>query len=374
MKTSQDSPIAAEAPPTSQVALEVPGNQLNPVGAASEVPAADSGSLSVASSDNRKVSREDIELVQNLIERCLQLYMNKSEVVRTLSTRARIEPGFTTLVWQKLEEENAEFFRAYYIRLKLKKQIILFNHLLEHQYHLMKYPVPPKVPIAPMQNGIHPMPVNNLPMGYPVLQQPPIPPAGGPHQLDPSAGGLSSCHVVNGFPAPANYHPIRMNSGNDMVIDNGAGAPEPAAPPAPPATGTMSAMSEMAVSPSSAASSNHFPFTPTEISGMGMDQSALDPAFASDPGGLQLGPDGGVGSSRDSLSRSFGQLWNFSLSDLTADLTSLGDLGALENYAGTPFLPSDSDILLDSPDQDDIVEEYFADTITGPAQSDEEKP
>lgn len=63
-------------------------------------------------------------------------------------------------MWQKLEEENADFFRAYYIRLKLKKQIILFNHLLEHQYHLMKYPVPPKVPLAPMQNGIHPMPGN----------------------------------------------------------------------------------------------------------------------------------------------------------------------------------------------------------------------
>lgn len=59
-------------------------------------------------------------------------------------------------VWQKLEEENAEFFRAYYIRLKLKKQILLFNHLLEHQYHLMKYS-PPKVPLAPIQNGIHPM-------------------------------------------------------------------------------------------------------------------------------------------------------------------------------------------------------------------------
>lgn len=59
-------------------------------------------------------------------------------------------------MWQKLEEENADFFRAYYIRLKLKKQIILFNHLLEHQYHLMNS-VPPKVPLAPIQNGIHPM-------------------------------------------------------------------------------------------------------------------------------------------------------------------------------------------------------------------------
>ncbi|CAN6326307.1 unnamed protein product [Urochloa humidicola] len=88
-------------------------------------PGGDPASLSASSDDNKKVSREDIELVQNLIERCLQLYMNKGEVVRTLSNRARIEPGFTTLVWQKLEEENSEFFRAYYIRLKLKKQISL---------------------------------------------------------------------------------------------------------------------------------------------------------------------------------------------------------------------------------------------------------
>ena len=65
---------------------------------------------------------------------------------------------FVNSVWQKLEEENADFFRAYYIRLKLKKQIILFNHLLEHQAHLTNYHVSPKVPLAPIQNGIHPMP------------------------------------------------------------------------------------------------------------------------------------------------------------------------------------------------------------------------
>ncbi|GJW24072.1 angiotensin-converting enzyme 2 [Tanacetum coccineum] len=58
------------------------------------------GSVSISSNDNRKVSREDIELVwkfqgQNLIERCLQLYMNRDEVVKTLLNRARIDPGFT---------------------------------------------------------------------------------------------------------------------------------------------------------------------------------------------------------------------------------------------------------------------------------------
>jgi hypothetical protein len=101
-----------------------------------------------------------------------------------------------------------------------------------------------------------------------------------------------------------------------MVVDSGA----PEARNVGAATGSAMS-SEMAVSPSSAASSNYAPFTPSEIPGMAMDASALDPAFGSDIGNaapLQLEPDG----SRDS--RSLGQLWNFSLSDLTVDLTSLG--------------------------------------------------
>ncbi|XP_028125176.1 uncharacterized protein LOC114322120 [Camellia sinensis] len=270
MKNVQDPQNTPEIQSSTQVSHESQADQQN---SATEAPVGDSGSISSPSHDNRKVSREDIELVQNLIERCLQLYMNRDEVVKTLLNRARIDPGFTTLVWQKLEEENADFFRAYYIRLKLKKQIIMFNHLLEHQYHLMKYPVPPKVPLAPIQNGIHPMAVNNLPMGYPVLQQPPVPATGQPH-LDSMSCGIASCHVVDGVPAPNNFHPIRMNSGNDTSTD-----------------------------------------------------------------------------------------------------TSIGtDLGALGNYPGSPFLPSDSDILLDSPDHEGIVEEFFVDSVPGPpgSQSDEE--
>ncbi|XP_020576805.1 uncharacterized protein LOC110022281 isoform X2 [Phalaenopsis equestris] len=355
MKTPQDSPCAAEVQPPSQ---ESQGNRQNNGGG--DAPAAES--TLTANGDNKKVSREDIEFVQNLIERCLQLYMNRGEVVRTLSNRARIEPGFTSLVWQKLEEENSEFFRAYYTRLKLKKQIIMFNQLLEHQYHLMNYPVPAKVPIAPLQNGIHHMPVNNLPMRYPLIPQPQMS-TGQPH-LDPVGCGLSSCHLVNGIPAPSSFQPIRMNSVNESIND---------AAPAAALGNVVSNVPDMAVSPASAASSNHFPFTPSEMSGMGLDTASLDAAFTADvatAGGL---PDGGVGSSRDSI-RSLGQLWNFSLSDLTADLTNLEDLGALGNYPGSPFLPSDSDILLDSPEQDDIVEEYFAEINNGPSsQSDEER-
>ncbi|XP_042505839.1 uncharacterized protein LOC122082382 isoform X2 [Macadamia integrifolia] len=352
MKTSQDSQSTPEVQSSTQVSHESPNDQQNNTTA--EAPRADPSSISLSSSDSRKVSRQDIEFVQNLIERCLQLYMNKDEVVKTLLHRAKIEPGFTTLVWQKLEEENADFFRAYYIRLKLKKQIILFNHLLDHQYHLMKYPVAPEVPLAPIQNGIYPRPVNNLPVGYPVLQQPTITATGQPH-LDSMGCGLSSCHVVNGVPAPGNLHPIRMNSENDA----------------------MSSMSEIVVSPPSGVSSGHFPFIPSEITGMGVEASALDTAFTSDVTssvGLQLGPDGGDGNSRDFL-QSLAQIpWSFSLSDLTADLSNLGDLRDLDNYPGSPLLPSDSDMLLDSPQQDNIVEEFFVDSAPGPcSQSDGEK-
>ncbi|KAG8067499.1 hypothetical protein GUJ93_ZPchr0005g15586 [Zizania palustris] len=329
-ESSLDVECKAKLHPLVQGGDQDKGEQRNT--AVTDAPLGDSDSLSAASNDDKKVSREDIELVQNLIERCLQLYMDRGEVVRTLSTRARIEPGFTTLVWQKLEEENSEFFRAYYIRLKLKKQINLFNQLLEHQYHLMKFPVPQQVPLAQTHNGIRPMPVNNLPMGYPVLQQP-------------------------GIPAPGGYNPIRMSSGNGMMENEVSGTVH---------TGAMS--SEMAVSPSSAMSSNHVAFTP-DISGMDVDASAVNATFGDDLGNggpLQIGPDGGDSSSLGQ------QIWDFSLSDLSADLTNLGDLAALENYAGNPFLPSDSDILLDSPDHDDIVE-YFADAINAPSQSDEDK-
>ena len=57
--------------------------------------------------------------------------MNMREVVAILQQQAKIEPDFTALVWQKLEEQNAEFFHAYYTRLRLKDQILAFNNLLE---------------------------------------------------------------------------------------------------------------------------------------------------------------------------------------------------------------------------------------------------
>ncbi|XP_052482553.1 uncharacterized protein LOC105788326 isoform X2 [Gossypium raimondii] len=103
----------------------------------------------------RRVSRQDIQLVQNLIERCLQLYMTQKEVVETLLAQAKIEPGFTELVWQKLEEENREFFQAYYLRLMVKQQIMEFNKLLEQQVQLMHQIHPSGVSSISNLNGPH---------------------------------------------------------------------------------------------------------------------------------------------------------------------------------------------------------------------------
>ena len=77
------------------------------------------------------------QTVQNLIEQCLQLYMSQREAMFTLQAHASVAPGFTALVWGQLEAQNADFFRAYYLRLKLKDQVVLFNHLLEQQVGML---------------------------------------------------------------------------------------------------------------------------------------------------------------------------------------------------------------------------------------------
>lgn len=47
-----------------------------------------------------------------------------------LKEQANVEPDFTTVVWQKLEQQNPSFFRAYNLQLQLKEQILVFNFLV----------------------------------------------------------------------------------------------------------------------------------------------------------------------------------------------------------------------------------------------------
>lgn len=58
-------------------------------------------------------------------------------------------------VWQKLEEENQEFFKAYYLRLVVMQQITEFNRLLERQFNLMNQLQPTAAASIPNSNGSH---------------------------------------------------------------------------------------------------------------------------------------------------------------------------------------------------------------------------
>ncbi|KAL1546857.1 hypothetical protein AAHA92_23402 [Salvia divinorum] len=77
-------------------------------------------------------------LVQGLIERCIQLYKNESEIVDYLLHNAKIEPDFTKLVWQRLEKESPKFFNAYHLRMVLRAQIRRYNELFEKQVELVR--------------------------------------------------------------------------------------------------------------------------------------------------------------------------------------------------------------------------------------------
>ncbi|KAL6513729.1 hypothetical protein OROHE_019589 [Orobanche hederae] len=101
--------------------------------------------------------------VQNRIEQCLQHYMNKKEVINTLIVQDNIQPCFTELVWQRLEEENQEFFKAYYLKLLVKDQIMEFNRLLSEQVDLMhRIGLSGMGPVLP-SNRSHVSPTQHIP-------------------------------------------------------------------------------------------------------------------------------------------------------------------------------------------------------------------
>ncbi|KAJ0714054.1 putative angiotensin-converting enzyme 2 [Helianthus annuus] len=103
----------------------------------------------------RNVSPGDIQMVQNLIEQCLPYYMTQKQVIDIIYQQEKIEPSFTELVWQKLEEQNQEFFKGYHLRLMVKDQIMEFNKLLDRQAALMQQLGPTGVNFRAQSNGSH---------------------------------------------------------------------------------------------------------------------------------------------------------------------------------------------------------------------------
>ncbi|XP_062218151.1 uncharacterized protein LOC133918328 [Phragmites australis] len=283
--------------------------------------------------DVRKVSRQDIQLVQNLIERCLQLYMNQKEVVDTLSFHAKIEPSFTELVWQKLEEENREFFKAYYARLMLKNQIMVFNKLLEDQYQIMSKEHPSGVPSMPptAPNGSNSSTLNQnvcfLPDTTPSTAMPDSllrngNPSGVVNGAPSSDQFIYAGKVVHGLPSGMDASASLLAAHNSTV-------------------GQFNGHNGTTIKTESSYSSNSdFPFVSEntfleqsvgDVSGGSFSSSELNGQPMGDP-------------ILDMDSSSYGFLSqiprNFSFSDLTEDFSQSAEI--LENYGRSPFIPSET--------------------------------
>ncbi|XP_016463165.1 uncharacterized protein LOC107786232 isoform X1 [Nicotiana tabacum] len=293
----------------------------------------------MSSGDVKKVSCQDIQLVQNLIERCLQLYMNQKEVANTLLHQAKIEPGFTELVWQKLEEENQEFFQAYYLRLIVKDQIQRFNDLLHRQLETMQIYQAGSNAIS---NGsqIRPMPQNSTcqatehagPSVKPENMNQTVN-ANLPHIYTNGASSLQPWTQVsvdvsaNGGGIDASTNMLLAQSSNVGVMQgqNGGMVKSEAVYSGnlPFLYGTESNIVEARPETGDASGSS---FSSGESNSQVLNESVLD-----------------------ADSTSFGFLGhiprNFSLSDLTADFSNSSDI--MESYSGSAFLATDTGNFLD---------------------------
>ena len=56
--------------------------------------------------------------------------------------QANVDPAFTCLVWQKLLDQNPNFFYGYALRLRLKDQIIAFNYLIDQHSKMLQQQQP----------------------------------------------------------------------------------------------------------------------------------------------------------------------------------------------------------------------------------------
>ncbi|XP_076925528.1 uncharacterized protein LOC143588398 [Bidens hawaiensis] len=262
----------------------------------------------------KKVSPQDLQLVQNLIERCLQLYMSQKEVVSTLLHQAKIEPSFTELVWQKLEEENQDFFKGYHLRLILKDQILKFNKLLQTQAELMsQIASASSAASASILNGSH------APLMHQIQNS-------SCYTLDNNTQPmkLENMHKSAAAKLPGGLHPcmqiddvapnMLMNQNSNMGIMHGMNN-----------EGIIKSESGYVEDPS-------FMFNPANNVNFIAQESNVKPVNEAvvDPNASSFG--------------FLGQIpRNFSLSDLTADFSVSSDI--LDNYSRSPYLAADTDFL-----------------------------
>ncbi|CAL1385802.1 unnamed protein product [Linum trigynum] len=291
----------------------------------------------------RRVSPRDIQVVQNLIERCLQLYMNQQEAVQTLLAQAKIEPSFTELVWKKLEAENRDFFDAYYPRLIVKTQIMEFNKLLEQQVELMHHISPTGVASIPNSNGSQLPPLHQNSACYVSeqacgalrsdnIQHTPI----GSSIPNSFTNGGSSLHSSMQTAVDISAHANRIDASTNLLATQTTNL------------GMTQGMNGAIKSESGYTGTSYVVGTGVNV--IEARQSIADASFSSVESSSQAINEALI----DPDTSSFGFLGqiprNFSLSDLTADFNQSSDI--LENYVRSPFMGAENDNFLDSRDRE----------------------
>ncbi|KAF8085767.1 hypothetical protein N665_0648s0018 [Sinapis alba] len=297
----------------------------------------------------RRVSRQDIQLVQNLIERCLQLYMNQKEVVETLLEQAKIEPGFTELVWQKLEEENREFFKAYYLRLMVKHQIMEFNKLLEQQVQHMQQMHPSGVTSVQNTNGSHIQSMNQKHLGYATEQNDQSLKSDTHHPMPSSLSnaylnGSSTLNTNVASSVNISTHARRVDASPNMISSQ-----------------TTTNMPMMHGMNGGGMIKSETAFTNPASFMYGGERNTLQghstvrgdtsiPSFGNESNNNQQPLSETLLDSEGATFGFLGQIpRNFSLSDLTADFSQSSEI--LESYDKSPFLVPDAENFLDSCDR-----------------------
>ncbi|KAM7256807.1 hypothetical protein ACFE04_012548 [Oxalis oulophora] len=301
----------------------------------------------MSSGPGRRVSRQDIQLVQNLIERCLQLYMNRKEVMDTLLAQAKIEPGFTELVWKKLEEENTEFFKAYYLRLMVKNQIVEFNKLLERQVSLMHQLQQTESSSVSTSNGSHIPQLHQNSARYNTVEHTgstlnPTENMHHPGSCSTYTNGGPSMQTSMHTPINMSTHTHRIDTHPTMLSAQNSNM------------GMIQGMNGGGLIKSEATFSGTPPFMFGTNNNMLETRQSIGDAAATSFNGVESNSHNLSDTLLDTDANPYGILSqiprNFSLSDLTADFSQSSDI--LENYPRSPYLATDSDNFLDSRDRE----------------------
>ncbi|CAM8980270.1 unnamed protein product [Rhodiola kirilowii] len=308
----------------------------------------------MSSGEVRRVSRQDIQLVQNLIERCLQLYMDQDEVVKTLLDQAKIEPGFTELVWQKLVEENREFFKAYHLRLIVKQQIMVFNKLLEQQVEMMRQICPSGVSSRPLSNVSQLSTLHQGAMRYSSEH------AGAPtnNMVPTMTTGLSNAFTNGNSPLHSTVHATVDMSAHIRRMD----VPSNMLPVQTPNMGLMQGINGGMIK--SEPSYQGSPFIFSDSGSVLETRSTVPNASVNSFNGSEMNSQSLGEHYLDA--EMFGRLGqiprNFSLSDIAADFAQASDI--MDTYARTSYLTTDADSLDANDGGENHVDNNRLDTIS----------